>query len=112
MKQVILVRNDIRMSIGKRTAQACHASVGAVFNADKKTVDQWNKNGSKKIVLKASDEKTLTGLSDKARKMRLPCFLVTDAGLTELEPGTVTALAIGPGEDKKIDKLTGSMELL
>ncbi|MBI3412624.1 MAG: peptidyl-tRNA hydrolase [Candidatus Aenigmarchaeota archaeon] len=112
MKQAILIRTDVRMSVGKKTVQACHASVGAVLNADKKSLWVWEEGGSKKIMLEARGENVLKDLQAKARKMGLPCFLVADAGLTELEPGTTTALAIGPGDDKKIDKLTGSIKLL
>lgn len=112
MKQVILVRNDIKMSAGKRIAQACHASVGAALNADGKNLSEWNGTGSKKIALKASGEGMLKDLYEKAKKMRLPCFLVSDAGLTELKEGTITALGIGPAGEKKIDKITGSIKLL
>ncbi len=112
MKQVILVRTDIRMSTGKKIAQACHASVGAVFNADDKIVDYWNETGAKKIALKVVGENAIKDLHSAAKKMRLPCFLVADAGLTELEPGTITALAIGPADDSKIDKITGNIKLL
>ncbi len=112
MKQVILVRTDIKMSTGKKIAQACHASVGAVLNADDKIIDDWNEAGAKKIALKVDSENAIINSHSMARKMKLPCFLVADAGLTELEPGTITALAIGPADDSKIDKITGSMKLL
>ena len=112
MKQVILVRTDVKMSVGKKVAQACHASVGAVLVADEKTLDSWNNKGAKKIALKISGENTIRDLYHKAKKMRLPCFLVADAGLTELDAGTITALAIGPSDDGKIDKITGDIKLL
>ncbi|MFH0890230.1 MAG: peptidyl-tRNA hydrolase Pth2 [Candidatus Aenigmatarchaeota archaeon] len=112
MKQTILVRTDIKMSVGKKIAQACHACVGAVMDANKKAVDAWNSAGAKKIVLAVNDGKRLTELYKGAKKLGLPCFLVADAGLTELEPGTITALAIGPADDKRIDKLTGNIKLL
>ncbi|MBI2085177.1 MAG: peptidyl-tRNA hydrolase [Candidatus Aenigmarchaeota archaeon] len=112
MKQVILIRTDIGMSAGKKIAQACHASVGAVLNADDKIVAHWNETGAKKIALKVAGENAIKDLHSAAKKMRLPCFLVADAGLTELEPGTITALAIGPADDNKIDKITGNIKLL
>jgi peptidyl-tRNA hydrolase, PTH2 family len=37
---------------------------------------------------------------------------IADAGRTELAAGTITALAIGPAEDKAVDKITRSIPLL
>ena len=36
-KQCLIIRNDVKMSCGKRCAQAAHASIGAYNNADKIT---------------------------------------------------------------------------
>ena len=57
-----------------------------------------------------SKEKILK-LHEKAKKEKVVCFLVQDAGLTELKSGTITALGLGPDDEKKIDKITGSLKL-
>jgi len=94
------------MSKGKTSAQAAHASLGAFL----KNPDQdWLKSGMKKIILKADN---LERLQAEAEKSGLPNFLVVDAGLTELDLGTITALAIGPAEEENIDKITGDLPLL
>ena len=49
---------------------------------------------------------------EKAKKNKLPCYLVIDAGLTELPPHTPTTLGIGPAPHEKIDRLTGELKLL
>ena len=100
------------MGKGKLTAQCAHASVGAYLKAKKPYKEEWIRSGMKKVVLKVSDEKELKKLYKLAKKEKLPCELIKDAGLTQIEPGTVTALGIGPADDKKIDKLTSKLKLL
>lgn len=112
MKQVIVVRTDIRMSKGKLAAQCCHASVSSVLKSGKKEIKKWESEGQKKVVLKAKNAEHLIELKKKADSYGLKNSLVSDAGLTELTPGTITALGIGPDEEKKIDKITGSLPLL
>jgi PTH2 family peptidyl-tRNA hydrolase len=111
LKQVILIRKDIKMGLGKAIAQACHASLASAFKCKRETVEEWMEEGGKKVVLKANLKEILEA-EKKARKAKIPSFLVIDAGLTQLEPGTVTALGIGPDEEKKIDKITGKLKLL
>jgi len=38
--------------------------------------------------------------------------LVKDAGHTEIPPGTVTVVGIGPGPRSEIDKITGDLQLV
>lgn len=111
LKQVILVRTDLKMGKGKIATQACHASVGAMRLADEKIIRTWNEF-AKKVVLKVKDEKELNDIYKKVKREKIPCFLVKDAGLTQLEPRTITALGIGPVEEKKINKITGKLKLL
>ena len=42
----------------------------------------------------------------------LPCSAVSDAGRTQLPPGTTTCISIGPAPEEKIDKITGDLKLL
>lgn len=112
MKQVIVVRSDLGMSIGKLVAQACHASVAAVLSASSETLGLWSHDGQTKIVLQARSLSELIDLKQKCDALLLLHALVSDAGHTELVPGTITSLAIGPAEEQLIDKVTGSVPLL
>ncbi len=114
-KQVIIVRTDLRMSVGKTCAQVAHASLGSAMKAiknEKRWYDNWSREGQKKVVVKAKDQDEIYELYEIARAQKLPCYLVNDAGLTELEPGTTTTLGVGPGPNEKIDKVTGELKLL
>lgn len=112
MKQVIVLRTDLAMSTGKLIAQACHASVEATFSAPVKAIEEWRGEGQRKIVLKVSSLSELTELKSRCEASSLAHALVSDAGRTELPAGTVTALAIGPNEDKAIDRIVGAIPLL
>jgi len=111
-KQSIVVRDDLKMSVGKICAQCCHASIGSAKQATKEVVKKWGGGGAKKIVLKVKNEKELKLLYKKAKSKKIPCFLVKDAGLTQLKPGTATCLGIGPAGEKEIDEMTGKLKLL
>lgn len=112
LKQVILIRKDLGMTQGKIAAQACHASLGAYRKSEKthkKKTDEWLRQGAKKVVLWVEDEEELNELENDVPR-EVPKNRVKDAGLTELEPGTHTALGIGPWEEKEIDKFTGHLK--
>ena len=114
-KQAIVVREDLGMSQGKLAAQVAHASLSAAEKARKKNKDwfeAWREEKQKKVVVKVSSEDELKSLKEKAEGLNLPSKIIRDAGLTELEPETVTALAVGPGPNDKIDKVTGDLPLL
>lgn len=112
MKQAILVRQDLQLPKGKLAVQVAHASVESAFKSDKKIIQQWRSKGAKKIVLKVKDEAELRDYHQKTKQAGLTTSLITDAGLTTVPPGTVTALGIGPDEDEKIDKLVGHLKLV
>ncbi|ADV65394.1 peptidyl-tRNA hydrolase Pth2 [Desulfurococcus mucosus] len=115
MKQVIMVRSDLGMSKGKIAAQVAHASVMAAFEAyfkHREWFEEWWRSGQKKIVVKLEGEEELVKRYMEAVSQGLPASIVRDAGLTELPPGTVTAAAIGPAPDERVDKLTGDLRLL
>ena len=115
IKQVIVVRVDLNMSVGKSIAQAAHASLDSYLQAKKsnpRIAKKWIDGDGKKIVLKVDDEETLVALYKNFRKNRIPAALIVDSGLTELPNSTKTALGIGPWMSLKIDKFTKGLKLL
>jgi len=111
VKQVIVVNASVKMGRGKTCAQVAHASLEAFLKAGGKERERWRAGGAKKVVVKAPLEELLA-IWRRAREMGLPAALVRDAGLTQVEPGTITALAVGPAEEEKVDALTGHLKLL
>jgi PTH2 family peptidyl-tRNA hydrolase len=119
LKQAIVLRTDIKMSRGKQCAQSAHASLDAclkVMQADRvfkaKNFNLWKQEGMKKVVLKVDSKEELIQLRDKATQSGIQNALIKDAGFTELEPGTITAVGIGPDKEDKIDKITGHLSAL
>ncbi|NTV23359.1 MAG: peptidyl-tRNA hydrolase [Nanoarchaeota archaeon] len=112
MKQVILIRADLKLPKGKMAAQAAHASVEAVLRSDRDTIKEWRMAGAAKIALKIDTREDLYIFQDRAKQKGLVCALITDAGKTVIAPGTETCLAIGPDEDGLIDSVTGGLKLV
>ena len=114
-KQVIVARTDLRMGKGKLAAQVAHASLAAAEESMRKNstwFDQWKSQGQAKVVVRGVGEEQLLELQRKARTLGLPTALIQDRGLTQLEPGTTTCLAVGPAPSSIVDLVTGELKLL
>ncbi len=111
-KQVIVVRIDLKLSKGKIAAQVAHASLESYKKSSSEDQIEWEAWGSKKVVLKVKDLRELCTLQKAASKAGVPNALIKDAGKTEVEPGTVTALGIGPCSEDEIDRITSHLPML
>jgi PTH2 family peptidyl-tRNA hydrolase len=114
-KQVIVLRTDLGMSVGKLISQACHACLEAVEEAKKTRHEAWRRwrdEGAKKVVLQVDSLEELLELAEEARELGLPYAVIEDRGLTEVPPGTVTALGVGPERSELVDEVTGGLKLL
>ncbi|MCK4566989.1 MAG: peptidyl-tRNA hydrolase Pth2 [Candidatus Thorarchaeota archaeon] len=114
-KQVIAVRTDLGMSRGKMAVQVAHGSVSAAERARVTKQEEWRawmREGQKKVAVKVISEKEVLELRRQAITHSLPHAIIRDAGMTELPPGTLTVIGIGPAKAKAVDEVTKDLKLL
>ena len=124
IKQVIVMRHDLKMRRGKQIAQGAHASMSFLtrrlqsqssifmddFTPNEKT---WIMGSFAKVCVRCNSEEELMAIHDKAIEMGIEVHLITDSGRTEFRgQPTRTCIAIGPDEASTIDQVTGQLELL
>mgnify|MGYP001005788965 CR=1 FL=1 len=132
VKMAIVWRNELKVRLGKKMAQAGHAAhlwltskikhVDQVCDWSRKDEDmlplfgcyltedevEWVKTNYPKIVLSVETEADLLVLKEKAESLGIKAQLVVDDGLTEFGGvKTTTCLAIGPAKSADIDMITG-----
>jgi PTH2 family peptidyl-tRNA hydrolase len=108
-KMALIVRRDLPMSRGKLAAQTAHAAVLATTKASGVRIADWFNTGMTKVVLEVPDLDAMMEIARQAQAASLTTALITDEGRTEVAPGSITALAVGPGD---IDSVTGALPLL
>lgn len=111
-KQVILIRQDLKLPKGKACSQVAHASVDATLKSDPEMVKKWREEGMAKIVVKVQSEKELIRFFQAAKDEGITASLISDAGHTVVEPGTKTCAGIGPDTVERVDSVTGELPLL
>ena len=115
-KMVFVINNELKMGVGKIAAQVGHATLGLYRflqgqKEQEKELNDWDDQGSRKIVLRGDNTQHLLDLKRKAFELRLANIMVHDAGHTQVEPGSLTVLALF-GKTELLDKVTGKLKLL
>jgi len=115
LKMYLILNGSLGMTKGKMVAQASHACLKIFFdhmdydntvglegyrhvfitcmNDDMRA---WKEGAFAKISLKAPDEGTMEFLVRQAERNGIATAEIRDNGVTQVEPGSLTAVAIGP----------------
>ncbi len=131
IRQVILMRTDLGMGVGKQISQACHASLGAFLKqtqrhetsydtikleleyADGSYMHEWLDGIFTKITLAVKSEEKLLNLVKKAEEAGINTCLITDSGKTVFNgEATITCACLGIAPKEELDKITGRLRLL
>lgn len=134
VKQVIVIRKDLNMRMGKVAAQSAHAAMKAILDSAYSTTRKngwsldgvtkltfpvdaemraWLEHGFTKICVYVNSEEELMQIYEAAYNADLRVALIEDSGKTEFHGVvTKTCLAIGPNYSNEIDKITGNLKLL
>lgn len=111
-KLVVVIRKDLDMRCGKIAVQVGHGVAIAMDVTPSETIKKWINEGMKKTVLKVSSFDELAIIKLKCLQHDIECITIVDYGLTQVEPNTITGLAIGIDLSEKIDKVTSELKLL
>lgn len=140
IKQVIVIRKDLKIRRGKEIAQGSHASMAFVTVRLKKAKEDWDDHVASygivdadgsgpqpiwaiqeeewmfgdhtKVTLQVDSLEQLWGVFNQAQGAGLEVHMVTDKGSTEFHGvPTNTCLAIGPDYAEKIDPITAHLKL-
>ena len=118
VKQVIVIRKDLKMRRGKEIAQGAHASMAFLSNLWAKNLApsaverQWLEDSFTKVVCQAQSEDELLDLAAEAERSSIQSHLIQDQGRTEFGGvPTYTALALGPDWSEELDAITGHLKL-
>lgn len=114
-KMVFCVNQELKMGKGKIAAQCCHAAVGCYKRALKqcpKAVQVWERTGCAKITVKCPTQEELETIAATAMSKDLPCYLVEDAGRTQIAAGSRTVLGIGPAPESVFAGVSDHLKLM
>mmetsp|Transcript_44287 Transcript_44287/g.66768 ORF Transcript_44287/g.66768 Transcript_44287/m.66768 type:complete len:198 (+) Transcript_44287:176-769(+) len=114
-KMVLCVNQELKMGPGKKMAQCSHAAVGCYKRSLKQcpaALKAWERTGCAKIAVKCPNETELTSILEKAHSKGIPCYLVEDAGRTQIAAGSRTVLGLGPAPVDVFEGVTDHLKLM
>ncbi|OTB05384.1 hypothetical protein M426DRAFT_319916 [Hypoxylon sp. CI-4A] len=122
-KLVLVVRTDLGMTKGKIAAQCSHATLACFktlsraasrnpSSPEARLLQRWERRGQAKIAVQVKSEDELLELMGKARSLGITSEVIQDAGRTQIDPGSLTVLGVGPAPKSLVDQVTGGLKLL
>lgn len=110
LKQILVIRADLKMEVGEIASHVAHGSVKSAIQASKTAFNKWNQTDCNKAILQVKSEKELIKLYIKCLG-EFPCYLVK-GNRRIFEKPKFTCLAVGPTRSEKLDEIFGELELL
>jgi PTH2 family peptidyl-tRNA hydrolase len=125
VKQVIVIRKDLKMRRGKEIAQGAHASMAWMSERLRRALagdptalslseaqHAWISRSFAKVCVRVDSEEELRSVHQRALEAGLESHLIIDSGRTEFQGvPTPTACAIGPDVAERVDAITGQLVL-
>ena len=111
---VIVTRKDLQLSKGNLQ----HRSATLSWNVHSKQIELFKDSRKlqerrvEKDSGRGKDVDEMKRLYGAISSVGIVCHLVKDAGHTEIPPGTVTVLGIGPAPRDSVDAFTGDLQLV
>ncbi|WP_175991379.1 aminoacyl-tRNA hydrolase [Bacillus sp. Marseille-Q1617] len=112
--QYFVVNKELNMSKGKTAAQVAHAATlstiemamtNTSFKDRQSDFVEWLQSGMKKIILKGKQ-------ADLEKMEGNGFFSIRDSGLTEIQKGSLTVVALPPMDKWEAKELVGHLTLL
>ncbi|CAJ2510981.1 Uu.00g066060.m01.CDS01 [Anthostomella pinea] len=110
-KLVLVVRTDLGMTKAcyKTLSRAATKTPGAPAA---RILQRWERLGQAKIAVQTQSEDELLELMGRARSLGVTSEVIQDAGRTQIDPGSLTVLGVGPAPKSLVDQITGGLKLL
>lgn len=120
VKMTLVVRQNLKMGKGKAAAQCSHATLALYKKMTNPNSSSYNPemiqrweilNGQAKITLQVPDAEEMDMLFAQAISLGVNCYIVHDAGRTQIPSGSATVLGLGPAPKAVLDQITGHLKL-
>lgn len=114
---------ELTRETGKIAAQCGHATLACYKSlvresqknpsgAAAKLLRRWEQRGQAKIAVQIKSQDEMLVLMGQARSLGVTAEVIADAGRTQIDPGSLTVLGVGPAPKSVVDKITGHLKLL
>lgn len=109
---------------GKIAAQCSHATLACYKSISREArkagpksaaariLSRWERYGQAKVAVQVKTLDEMKELMGKARSLGITSEVIQDAGRTQIDPGSLTVLGVGPAPKSKVDQVTGGLKLL